>query len=128
MRGNIESTPGMKVSKITFTRVVSAVDGDVSYTGVGFKPSFIHLIASSEAVQTGQTFGYLGTGVVAGRSSLANDNMWLEGFRCVTTWMTVYETVALKSFDADGFTLTYTKTGATPANTWDFIAVCIGVD
>lgn len=101
----------------TFTRAMTAASGDVSYTGVGFQPNNILFLAHS-------TSGSISTGMDNGTSRYA-----------VTTWgttvpyysntaylsvsmiqsVTQLQTALVKSFDSDGFTLTWTRTG-TPSH------------
>ena len=101
----------------TFTRAMTAASGDVSYTGVGFQPNNILFLAHS-------TSGSISTGMDNGTSRYA-----------VTTWgktvpyyshtaylsvsmiqsVTQLQTALVKSFDSDGFTLTWTRTGTPSA-------------
>lgn len=103
-----EWAAGVKVG--TFTRDLTAGDGDVAYTGVGFKPFLVVFIASlstgmgSVGVSDGTTHGsiyiYVG-GTIPDTTALAAGN----------AAATAYQTAIVKTRDADGFTLTYTKTG-----------------
>ena len=115
--GNLgEWASGMKIG--TFTRVMNAANGDVAYTGVGFKPSHIIFLIS----------------VVA-------EDSWSIGFddgtltysmadRGVGTRMNVIPTASIyyndsggsedafvKTWDSDGFTLTWAKAGGAIALT-----------
>jgi len=94
----------------TTTRDLTSISADVAYTGVGFKPSAI--IAFSAVG------GFLGIGM---------DNITTKGTGYLYGTTPVYEigssfllkliytsgdyqTAIVKTFDADGFTLTWTKT------------------
>lgn len=131
---NRSTTPGMpelstRLSSkiITATRDLTAVSGDVSYTGVGFCPTSIH---SQYAINGSGVVGN-GTGFsdsVRGSSAL-NDRQ--NNATSVRTTGLIYSDVAsgalqyavVKSYDADGFTLTWTKTGS-PTGTLNIAFLC----
>lgn len=112
---------GVKVG--SFTRAMDAATGDVSTTGVGFKPSALIVVAHAEISGVGHTFC---TGFADGSTS-----GYVEWYMTATSWTGSNstnlilmvestgktQTAALKTFDADGFTLTWTRTGATASNT-----------
>lgn len=107
-----------------FTRVLSAAAGNVSYTGIGFKPSLIQFMA---AVVAGNPFAEIGAGdgtnefnVQIASSSTAFTSFV---FSMIDAGGAAFQQAALASLDVDGFTLTYTKTGA-PTSTWNIVAVC----
>lgn len=91
--------------------------GDVSYTGVGFKPSAI-LFFSKPAAANNST--YASWGFSSGgtdRALIAKSNIQELAANSIFTgdgnsW-DVRGTI--KSFDTDGFTITWTKTGTPPA-------------
>ena len=108
---------------ITSTRVLSAASGDVAYTGVGFTPTVLLVwfqlstgvalagIGFSDSAKTNYCFNTLLAGgsaylIVAG----AND--------------TNYQRAIVKTYDADGFTLTWTKTGS-PTTTANLYFLCL---
>lgn len=117
-----EWAQGIKV--ITSTRDMTAASGDVAYTGVGFKPS---LIIFQGAVHTHLVPGW---GVVDATSKhfVSYDNVG-NCYRAGTDWAFLiiggpnYQGAILKTFDADGFTLTWTKSGS-PSGTITFSAKC----
>jgi hypothetical protein len=94
----------------TFTRISGAASGNVSYTGVGFKPSALILIGGIDTVPE-KCWGF-GT-ATAGRnlySDVANANTSSANiFHFVRATDTQDATVS--SMDSDGFTLTWTLTG-----------------
>jgi hypothetical protein len=99
-----------------FTRAMDAAGADVAYTGVGFKPSVVIFLASLAGKSTGVGFDssvarYMAFAHLNGAtpshdysSSVAimalEDGSKLQGG-------------AIKTMDADGFTITWTK-GSTP--------------
>jgi len=103
--------PVLPTSKlIATTRNMGAVSADVSYTGVGFTPTSIQVIGLIQG-----TFTFT-TGVAD--SSKANhcvyqygNNTFASGsfFISLNTSSSDVQLAIVKSFDADGFTLTWTK-------------------
>jgi hypothetical protein len=103
----------------TFTRAMDATGAptDVAYTGVGFKPKAIIFISSlmaasfsvglDDGTSSASSFGY-GTSATFGISSC-----------CIELIETGVKTqkATVKTMDADGFTLTWTRTGATASAT-----------
>ncbi len=100
------------------TRDMTAATGDVAYTGAGFKPFLIIAFSTVEST-TAMSIGFA-TATVQGNIadySLASTgaNSWAPGGElCAlfTTGSGVRQLGSLKTMDADGFTLTWTKTGS----------------
>lgn len=101
----------------SFTRVMTVASGNVAYTGVGFKPRALIVFANvvngalsnnSEGFSDGTTnlmvLNYSTTGANASFARTAN---LIYSFDDVGTANVQSATVA--SFDADGFTLAWTK-------------------
>lgn len=99
----------------TFTRDMTGANGDVAYTGTGFKPTEIIFLAS-DGTTPDNSIGFDNATV---HYALANVN----GGAASTTTNTASIIVAanfgvtsqaaiVKTMDANGFTLTWTKTGA----------------
>lgn len=94
----------------TFNRTSGAPSGNVSYTGLGFKPSAIILIGGIDTV-TEKCWGF-GT-AANGR------NLYSDGTNANTSTANIFHFVRLTdtqdatvvSMDADGFTLAWTRTG-----------------
>lgn len=106
---------GTRVKIGTITRGMSSDSGDVSYTGVGFKPTNILFLAqvASASISTGMDDGTnryalttWGTTPTYSTSSVLSISMIEDG--------TKMQTGIVKTLDADGFTITWTRTG-TPA-------------
>lgn len=112
-----EWAAGFNVS--TLTRAMDGASADVSYTGVGFKPG---LLLFSGAVNSGAIISYFGAahgavmGMVAGWPP---GNFTINSSYCIllAESTTKYQTAIIKTFDADGFTLTWARTGETAAGT-----------
>jgi hypothetical protein len=99
----------------TFTRDDDAASGDVSYTGVGFKPSaIIFLCAAASAFMSfgfdDATNHYYIFHSDSGGSS-AGDTMSINA-----AYGGGSQTAIVKTFDADGFTLTWTKQSSPSGN------------
>jgi hypothetical protein len=112
---NYPEKPRVKVG--TFTRVLSAASGNVAYTGVGFRPTSIEFTAS---VDSAPEFCQ-GTVNGAGARCITSDAAGLKynsshAVRIIRDAAGREQAATLVSFDADGFTLAWTKTGTPPAN------------
>lgn len=108
---------------ITSTRDMTAANGDVAYTGVGFTPTAI--IAMAGAVGTDlaigvsdSALGEMGVNQDGAGNSIASATAILTMGTSGTTQVAV-----VKSYDADGFTLTWTKAGS-PTGTATLIFLC----
>jgi hypothetical protein len=110
--GSITSILAMPRVKIgSFTRDTSLASGDVSYTGIGFTPTAI-MFMSYESAQ------YFGTGFDDGttHAQVFSNNGTMSRAAASSIFFgdsgSNYSSAFIKSFDADGFTLTYSKTGS----------------
>jgi len=111
---------------LSHTRVKDAASGDVAYTGYGFQPSALIVFASDTT--------RLNWGVAD--SNLANMGASLDGetpvYSIYTTYLIVISTGAnsqtalLKTLDADGFTLTWAKSGAGTSYDITFTVLAFG--
>jgi len=119
--GAPEWASGVKVGALSPARDLSAASGDVSYTGVGFKPSLIFFFGGVHTTQGTMSAGfsngtahegvflYLDTTLKTGVNSAAAIN--------IHTSAADAQTAIVKSFDADGFTLTWTKASSPTGTT-----------
>ncbi len=116
-----------------YTRDNTAVDGDVSYTGIGFSPDVMFVMAFLPNTSGMSLVHVMGSVVrdVVDVSGGGSPSVYSAGgyFVYITTAAGKAMSAVLKSVDADGFTLTWTKTGATVAGTIyiDVIALKLGV-
>lgn len=103
---------GIKVG--TFTRDLSAAGAptDVAYAGAGFKPSAVYFVYGLDSYTLGSGFdnatvhysmNHIYSGAVLGSGSFSI---------FINTASNTVQTAIVKSFDTDGFTLTWTKTGS----------------
>jgi hypothetical protein len=104
-----EWAAGVKVG--TFTRDLTADSGDVSYSGVGFKPSAIIFLASKSNVFAASVGISQGAGVnyliyFRGSPYISSYN---DACVMLTENATDTQYAEVKTLDADGFTLTWTK-------------------
>lgn len=106
-------------SKLMITsRDGTAASGDVSYTGCGFKPTAI--IAKSFVSGTVyQSFGMADSDKLNRCNFQATSTTSYEvvGIIAYSDQVTFGQSAAVKSYDTDGFTLTWTKAASPPANT-----------
>jgi hypothetical protein len=104
-----------------FTRVMDTATGDVAYTGVGFTPKAIVALGKcdpdsiaticasiSQGLDSYLVATYTATGVKATQGAY---------FLSFVEGVSLSQVAVLKSLDADGFTLTWTRTGSTSGNT-----------
>lgn len=113
-----------------FTRDMTAASGDVSYTGIGFIPTFITIVAGAEGSAAASWGAYDGTTQNCIRQIPVTDASGLAHMEQAATIIHLkpstaanQQTAIVKTFDADGFTLTWTKTG-TPTGTANLMAIC----
>jgi hypothetical protein len=119
---------GTKVAYKTWTRVANAGDGSVSYTGVGFKPKAIFGFFMVQL--TTQFAGGLCSGVGKENGYYYDPDclLWVEGGGY---FISIFDSggngfnAHLVSFDDDGFTLSYEKSGNN-TRTVDCYALLIG--
>lgn len=109
----------LKSKLISATRDMTASSGDVAYTGVGFMPTAIMAIASTGASggapATPMSIGFTDSSKIAGNvSSVGVDTFAVEGNYLILLYQGAnFQYANVNSFDADGFTLTWTK-GSSP--------------
>lgn len=121
---------GLQSKRITASRVMDATDGNVAYTGVGFKPRAL-IVLSGVTGDINPTWGICDAdGNAAGISAYNlssnatkhGSTTFIRGF--TGTAGSAYTTGTLVSMDADGFTLSWVKTS--PASlTLDMHFLCI---
>jgi len=115
--------PGSLSRSITFTRDPAAPSGDVSYSGLGFKPS------SCMGVGT-QVGGAYGTVLGFADSSLGSHSINHAAINTVETKFLVLgrgaanQTAVMKSYDNDGFTLAWMKRGNPDGGPNNVIVTC----
>jgi hypothetical protein len=122
---------GVLNSKIvTFTRDMTLASGSQAVTGVGFVPTsivFLVSISSTASFSAGfcdsarriMSMYQFGT---AGSQSWSNDQTGLDIYLADGTG-TNYQIATVASYDADGFTLAWTK-GLSPTGTARILALC----
>lgn len=125
MPSAVNNPPAVSSYIMPITRVNDAVTGDVAYTGVGFTPSALMMIGGDNS-----NAGSIGGGNVADQEMLARTRAALVYFAHDSIGImdddgVNYQLAVLKSLDADGFTLTWTKAGAGSTANWVGIVVCL---
>lgn len=123
-----QQVPGLQSKVLTITRDLTVATGSVGYTSVGFRPTTctatgrvaasitqnVNIFGVSDSA-LGQTSTYIAANVVdttSGRIITSFDASGTSG-----------QTFAITSYDADGFTGTWTKTGA-PTGTFTGYVTC----
>ena len=130
---SVPAAGGLTSKIITSTRDMTAASGDVAYTGVGFTPTVI--IAFTHIITTTVFFSY-------GFCDSALNQAYIHDHGAVTcSEDAIYNIIGqsntnskpsqqgqlakVKSFDADGFTLTWTKNTTPGAGTINLFFLCL---
>jgi len=107
-------------------RALTDAAGDVAYTGYGFKPTSLRIFAcklnSAEA-----SWGFCDSALNSKGLFIGYDGLYTTtGTRIIyiLTGSAEYQQASVKSFDADGFTLTWTKSGS-PTGDCYFVVLAI---
>lgn len=111
----------------SFTRDMSVATGTQAVTGVGFQPRFIFGIASIAGGGTEMSIGFSNatTNGCAAWGHNVTANSWFRNGPFVVMYQTgaIFYVGSVQSLDSDGFTMSWTKTGAkTGTVTVDYVA------
>lgn len=122
--GGVDTRLNSKI--ITATRNMTAASGDVSYTGVGFTPTSIDAIGDIQS--TSNSFHGFSDSSKANHCVLHGGTDYKYNYATLifidTTWNALNtQSAIVKSYDADGFTLTWTKVGS-PTGTIQLMFRC----
>lgn len=119
-------TLGFKINskQITITRDLTAATGSVAYTGVGFTPTVLIVAGAIDGTNSGHW-----SQIDSGKTG-QGETLDYTGF--FTSYLPfflrpasgAYQTAAVASYDADGFTLAWTKVGS-PTGTGTFRVLCL---
>ena len=117
---------GILTKIITATRDYAALAGDVSYTGVGFTPNTIRVIFCKEAASVGDGNGFSDSSKTSFCVNTRQNNATAHYssnliYSDIASGQFISATV--KSYDSDGFTLTWAKTGS-PTGTLNMGFIC----
>lgn len=117
--GGVATAPawGLGFKIITFTRDTSAAGANVAYTGVGFKPTTLIGFAGIAGTAKYSLFGFADASTaraVADSAAVSAGTYDDTGalFYVVNSAGSNYTTAVISTFDADGFTLAWAKTGS----------------
>lgn len=116
--------PRLRSKIISSTRAVDGATADVAYTGVGFKPTSIH--ARCHADGSGyKSDGFSDSAKTSACSYMNPTTAYHAGTLCTYSNQAAWaQNAVVKSYDDDGFTLTWTKVGASPAGTLKLDFLC----
>jgi len=113
---------------ITGTRDLAAANGSVSYTGVGFTPTVLIMNGCIEGTPNLVNCTMSDSSRTAGGfecdGTSANFRVSTNLFAPATNDAGNYVIGVLSSYDADGFTVAWTKTGS-PTGTFSFTVLCL---
>lgn len=123
------ATAGLGLSsKIkTGTRDLSAASGNVAYTGIGFQPTAIICLAIVDSADYQVSWGFADSSK-AGENVTKDSSTTFRNLGSVLIFLQTsggaYQTATVNSYDSDGFTLTWTKTGS-PTGTLKLLFFCL---
>lgn len=118
-----EWVKGLKIKNATRDMTAAGAPTDVAYTGAGFKPSaaiILAAVAGTTMMSIGMTDGSIDRAIDDDTSAGTAANNWNlrnELIDLCETFNIVRQSAVFKTWDADGITLTWTKTGTPSANT-----------
>lgn len=118
---------GVLNSKIKYeTRDMEAASGDVSYTGYGFKPTSL-IIFAVKANSTQRSWGMSDSSRTDYNVNWASDTDFRYNPNLINLRDTyaVYQQATLKTYDDDGFTLTWTKVGGLAAGNATLVVLAL---
>ena len=121
---SVVSDNGAKV--VSFTRDLTLASGNQAVAGVGFKPSSIIFTGAING-SANEIHGLAELNGTAGGHYYGNGiTSWYASPYPITFYPAAgsYQIAQMSSFDADGFTLSWTKTGA-PTGTGTIYALCL---
>lgn len=105
----------LKSKVITGSRDYSSASGDVAYTGVGFQPTALHALYGKAGASVGDGHGMADSA----KTAVALNNRQNNGTANVQNVLIYsdivsggYQSAIVKTYDSDGFTLTWTKLGS----------------
>jgi hypothetical protein len=115
----------LKSKIITSTRDGTAASGDVAYTGIGFMPTSIHALMSIDGTLYWSN-GVSDSAKVASSKYQSAANVVYSAANLVSysNYSGWAQNATVKSYDADGFTLTWTKTATPSAATLSITFIC----
>jgi hypothetical protein len=125
MQSQVANTPSITSKVIASTRDTTAASGDVAYTGVGFPPTSIHVQAHIEGTHF-SSYGFADSAKTAMSTNVRNDSNTYgnsDKFITIDTGVGAQQVAIIKTYDSDGFTLTWTKAGS-PTGTAQLYFLC----
>lgn len=114
----MDATTRLASKIITITRDGTAATGSVAYTGVGFTPTSMEVtFVVNDTVFSGR--GFCDSSLTEKSTFTYAADLYLAGdyFIAYTDKNNWGQTCTVTSFDADGFTLAWTKAGSPTAGT-----------
>lgn len=116
-----------RLTVVAATRDLTADTADVSYTGAGFTPVAVLAVGGIDGAAFNIAVGYASSTTAEGGAGLIVNSPVAVGANLIysgTTYGTDYQTGNLKSLDANGCTIAWTK-NASPSGTFTFYLIFI---
>ena len=115
---------------VAFTRDMALASGTQAVTGVGFEPRFIIMLMTISGAVAGIASWGFSSGLGEDTATWDNHNSTADSYGTGTVFVKgqtsggVHYAGSLLSFDSDGFTITWTRTGA-PTGVLQMMAQCV---
>lgn len=110
----MNSATRLASKRITSSRDSTAASGNVAYTGVGFTPTSIQVVAAISS-GTAMCVGHVDSSKSGYAVSSASSTLWIPYPAFVLLYPNAtgdFQLADISTFDADGFTLAWTKSGS----------------
>ena len=123
---NADLNTRLKSKVITSTRGLTAATADISYTGVGFEPTSIIAICNIDGSTNSVSFGFADSGKSSSEIEKDSNTYWYKNdilLRASTSVGSSFQNATIKSYDSDGFTISWIKAGS-PTGTANLIFLC----
>ena len=123
---NADLNTRLKSKVITSTRDLTAATADISYTGVGFEPTSIIAICNIDGSTNSVSFGFADSGKSSSEIEKDSNTYWYKNdilLRASTSVGSSFQNATIKSYDSDGFTISWIKAGS-PTGTANLIFLC----
>lgn len=121
---NVEYAKGFYL--LSTTRDMTTDSGNVSYTGVGFKPSTLIVMSTINDLADVFSFTFVTAALTRGFGQVGTSPVMVATGNGVMLQLDagVYQSAVLSSYDSDGITLTWTKSGS-PTGTGYIYILCL---
>lgn len=121
------SPPLLRIKVFQVTRDMTAGSGSVAYTGVGFKPRCLLFFGAKAGATATLTVGCADESkTIISMTQNQADSTWADqAYIYAQEAAGVYQVASVVSYDTDGFTLNWVKSGVPAAGNFKVVVVCL---